>query len=100
VEAVAGLLDVRAAVVVGSVARGDFHSASDVDLLVVAEAPPEDYFERLRAFAAAPSRVEPVVWTPQEYASQRARRNPIAMEAEQDGVWLIGGPPSGSPSGP
>lgn len=86
-------LGVRAVVVFGSVARGDFNMYSDIDVLVVADDLPGDYRQRLDAIGwPPPARVEPVAWTPQEYRSQRARRNPIAVEAERDGVWLVGGP--------
>lgn len=86
-------LGVRAVVVFGSVARGDFNAWSDVDTLVVASRLPLDYRERLDAIGwPPPMRVEPVVWTPQEYRRQRARRNPIAVEAEEVGVWLVGSP--------
>lgn len=86
-------LGVRAVVVFGSVARGDFNTYSDIDVLVVAERLPADYRERLDAIGwPPPPRVEPVAWTPREYRRQLARRNPIAVEAERDGVWLAGDP--------
>lgn len=92
VEIAARTLDVRAAVVFGSVARGDFHTASDVDLLVVADRAPPRYRDRLEAFFDAPSRVEPVVWTAAEYQVRLAKRDPIAVEANAVGVWLRGDP--------
>lgn len=85
-------LGVRALVVFGSVARGDWHSASDVDVLVVADAIPPAPRDRLAVLDPRPARVEPVAWTPTEYRIHRGRRNPIAMEAARDGVWLIGTP--------
>lgn len=86
-------LGVRAVVVYGSVARGDFNAWSDVDVLVVAERLPDDYRDRLAALGwPAPGPVEPLAWTPAEHARQRARRNPIAVEADDIGVWLVGSP--------
>jgi predicted nucleotidyltransferase len=86
-------LGVRAVVVFGSVARGDFNVWSDIDVLVVAEHLPAEYRDRLDAIGwPPPSGVEPVVWTPREYRRQRERGNPIAVEAEQTGVWLVGAP--------
>lgn len=86
-------LGVRAVVVFGSVARGDFNVYSDIDVLVVAEHLPGDYRQRLDALGwPPPPRVEPVAWSPQEYRRQRSRRNPIAIEAERYGVWLVGSP--------
>lgn len=93
VEGLDPRLGVRAVVVFGSVARGDFNVYSDIDVLVVAEHLPGDYGERLDAVGwPPPPRVEPVAWTPSEYRHQLARRNPIAVEAERAGVWLVGDP--------
>ena len=87
-------LDVRHAVVFGSVARGDFHDESDVDLLIVASRVPDAYPDRLSAVGYPDgSRVEPVVWTPDELDVQRRRGNVIAVEADERGVWLRGGGP-------
>jgi predicted nucleotidyltransferase len=83
-------LDVRAVVVVGSVARGDFHAASDLDVLVVADGLPERPLDRLLALGRRPPGVQPVAWTTAEWHAQRARDNPIAVEAQRDGVWVRG----------
>lgn len=80
-------------VVFGSVARGDFHEESDIDVLVVATRLPGDPRDRLRALGDWPGRLEPVVWTPEEYRHQHSRGNPIAVEAEAEGVWVRGAPP-------
>jgi hypothetical protein len=85
-------LDVRAVVVFGSVARGDFHEASDIDVLVVAEELPTHPLERLAALGVPPSRVEVVAWTPEEWRRAARRGDPVALEAERAGVWLRGTP--------
>lgn len=85
-------LGLRAVAVFGSVARGDFNVWSDVDVLIVAEGLPDDYWSRLAALGDVPSGIEPVVWTSSEWSRQRARGNPIALEAERHGVWLVGSP--------
>ena len=90
---VAGLsetLGPQAAAEFGSVARGDFNSHSDTDLLVVVAAAGSDYWGRLEALGDVPAGVEPVVWTAAEWRRQRDRGNPIAVEAERCGVWLVG----------
>lgn len=89
VTSLADRVEVRAAAVFGSVARGDFNASSDVDLLVVADGLPRNYWQRLAALEAITPGVEPVVWTPDEWTRQRGRGNPIAVEAARDGVWLI-----------
>ena len=81
---------VNAVVVFGSVARGDFHDSSDVDVLVVAEHLPDRTLERNAALGIPPPRVEFVAWTPAEWRRERERRNPIAVEAEAVGVVLSG----------
>lgn len=85
-------LGVHAVVVFGSVARGDWHADSDIDVLVVADGFPAAPQARLAALDPRPPRVEPVAWTPAEHSAHRRRRNPIAVEAAADGVWLVGSP--------
>lgn len=85
-------LEVRAAVVVGSVARGDFHVASDVDVVVVADGLPEDPAERWRRVVSLRGVIEPIAWTPDEWRQERRRRNPLVVDALDHGVWLAGSP--------
>lgn len=95
-------LQIREAVVFGSVARGDFHTESDIDLLVVAQRVPERPADRLAAVGwPYDGRVSPIVWTPAELTAHRRRRNPVAVEADTMGVrvWpLDSGPTGTSPS--
>ncbi len=92
VEIVRRAVPLRAAVVYGSVARGDFNLWSDVDLLVLAENLPERLMDRLDLLPARPPRVEVVAWTPQEWRAALSRGNPIAVEALRHGQWLQGRP--------
>ncbi|MGH8930273.1 MAG: nucleotidyltransferase domain-containing protein [Egibacteraceae bacterium] len=85
-------LSIRAVVIFGSVARGDFNDTSDIDVLVVAEQLPARATDRLAALGAYPSIVEPVVWTPHEWAARRHRGDPIVAEALDAGIWLAGDP--------
>jgi len=91
VDGLDGACDIRAVVVFGSVARGDFNDGSDVDVLVVAGRLPARAPDRLRALGPLPPAVEVVAWTPGEWRAERARGNPIATEAVTDGIWLVGG---------
>ena len=83
-------LGVRAVVVFGSVARGDFNKWSDVDVLVVADGVTGGPIERHRSLGSVPGRVQPVVWTPAEFRQRLRSGDPIAREAESVGVWLHG----------
>lgn len=74
-------------VVVGSVARGDFSKWSDIDVLVIADELPGG--TRARADLGVDERlpgVQGVLWTPTELGRRRARRDPIAVEADTVGV--------------
>lgn len=84
-------LDVRAVVVFGSVARGDFNDLSDIDVLVVADRLPPSPVARLRAVGSPRGGVEAIAWTPAEWRERRRRGDPIVEEALVDGVWLVGG---------
>lgn len=92
VDGIDATVDVRAAVVFGSVARGDFHDSSDTDVLVVAAELPSGFADRLRVIGAPVAGVDAVAWTPHEWVTQREKRNPIAAEAVERGVWLRGEP--------
>lgn len=84
-------ITVRAAVVVGSVARGDFNVWSDVDVLVVADRLPDRTPERAALLVKhAPPRVQPIGFTPDEFERAVRRRNPLAVEALSAGVVLRG----------
>ena len=88
-------LDVRVVVVFGSVARGDFHDASDVDVLVIAQDLPVRAPERNARLGIPPPRVEFVAWTPDDWERERRRGNPICTDAERYGVVIRGALPCG-----
>ncbi len=89
-DALSARLHIRAAVVFGSVARGDFNQWSDIDLLVIAEDLPADALTRLDALGPRPARVQPIAWTLDEWRTQLDRKNPITVEAVAKGVWVSG----------
>lgn len=83
-------LGVRAVVVFGSVARGDFNDSSDIDVLVVADNLETKALNRFAALGAPPPTVQPVPWTSAEWVREIRRDNPIAIEAAEEGVWVVG----------
>lgn len=77
----------RWVVVAGSVARGDFHDGSDVDVLVVSDALPPQPLRRTEIlFAVAEGGVEPKGLTSEEARREAERRNPLVLEALTRGV--------------
>lgn len=81
------LPEMSAAVVFGSVARGDWNKWSDIDVLVVADGLSDDPRERMElAVDSAHPGVQAVLWTPAELDDRRTRQDPIACEAESVGV--------------
>jgi hypothetical protein len=91
VERLAARLPVDAAVVVGSVARGDFNVWSDIDVVVVAEGLPERAVDRLGLLLeGAPVGVQPVGFSKSEFRHALAKRNRLAHEALEGGVVLLG----------
>lgn len=88
-------VDLIAAVVFGSVARGDFNKWSDLDVLVIARELPPGARERLELLMAdAPPGLQPVGWTPEELAARRLRGDPIARECDSVGVTVFGHVPT------
>lgn len=81
-------MDVVAAYVVGSVARGDFNVWSDVDLVVISRDLQERLLDRLMQFADAPPRIQVAAFTPGEFDQAVRRRNPLATEALEVGIVL------------
>lgn len=91
VERLSRRIPMVAAAVVGSVARGDFNLWSDVDVVVVAAELPERAPDRALILAEdAPPGVQPVGFTPAEFARALARANPLAREAIESGIVLQG----------
>ena len=91
VERLSARIELVAAIVAGSVARGDFNVWSDVDVVVVATELPVRAPDRGLLLAHdAPGRVQPVGFTPVEFAAALERRNPLVVEAVTSGVVLAG----------
>ena len=84
----------RAAVVIGSVARGDFNRWSDTDVLVIAEHLSPEWRERNTAIGSTPPGVQVIAWTPADFAARSQRGDPIAVEAAGPGVAVWGALPS------
>ncbi len=91
VDRLATRRNVIAAVVVGSVARGDFNVWSDVDVLVLIDMLPDRAPDRLAlAGDGAPAALQVIAYTPTEFVEAVRRRNRMALEAVQSGVVIRG----------
>jgi len=75
----------------GSVARGDYHAASDLDLLIVKETDKPfveraaDVWRACDAGSGVVLPIEPLVYTPAEFEQLRADGNPLIERALQEG---------------
>ncbi len=85
----------EAAVVAGSVARGDFNVWSDVDVVVVADGLPNRALDRATFLLEdAPPGVQPIGYTPSEFEHEVRRGNRLVLEAINSGVTVVGRLPS------
>jgi hypothetical protein len=80
-----------AAIVAGSVARGDFNVWSDVDVVIVAEDLPARALDRIDLLTAdAPPGLQPFGYTLAELEEERRRGNPLVCSALSEGIALAG----------
>ena len=95
VERLRRLPGLRAVVLFGSRARGDWGPWSDYDVLVIADFR-EGYLDRLarvlELLADLPAPVEPHPYTPEEAEAMLRRGHPTIVDALEEGVVLYGGP--------
>ncbi|MGH2750099.1 MAG: nucleotidyltransferase domain-containing protein [Actinomycetota bacterium] len=86
-------IEIKVAIVAGSVARGDFNVWSDIDLLVVSDDLESRAPDRmLQLNQDAPPGLEVIGLTPDEYRVARRKRNRLVLEAERIGLVVLGEP--------
>jgi len=82
---------IQAVIVFGSVARGEAHADSDIDLAVIA---PEDWEGRAdlqeRVHARLGNTCDVLHLTPEQFTGQSADREPVITEISRDGIALVG----------
>lgn len=83
---------IHAAFIFGSVARGDEHSASDVDLMVVGDVSLADVVAVIRAVEQIIGRpVNPIVYPPEEFAAKLAAGHHFVTKvAQREKLMLMG----------
>jgi predicted nucleotidyltransferase len=80
----------RKVIAFGSVARGEADAWSDLDLIILAETA-RPFFERFKDFSGLYdvwSRLDLLVYTPEEFARLAAEDNPLVRQALEEGVVL------------
>jgi predicted nucleotidyltransferase len=91
VDRLAARRNVIAAIVVGSVARGDFNVWSDVDVVVLVDMLPDRAPDRLAMVNdGASAGIQVIGYTPTEFAHAVRQRNRMALEAIERGVLIHG----------
>lgn len=91
VEDLARSVNVIAASIAGSVARGDFNVWSDIDVVVVADDLPARVPDRMSALMErVHPRVQPVGFTVKEFKEALRKQNALAIEAIERGLPITG----------
>ncbi|MEN3009614.1 MAG: nucleotidyltransferase domain-containing protein [Candidatus Bipolaricaulaceae bacterium] len=83
----------QAVILFGSLARGDIHEGSDVDLMVIADFQ-EPFLDRIKLLLDLNDGIglplEPVGYTPEEFQEMVAKGNRFAQEVLRTGHVLFG----------
>jgi predicted nucleotidyltransferase len=84
---------VKAIVLTGSLAKGNYTGCSDADILIIADNLPGQILDRYAIFAEAdlPVDVEPRAYSPEEFLSMVRQGDHFAIETLEVGVSLYGG---------
>lgn len=70
----------------GSLARGDVHEGSDIDLIVVGDIPGRFHERPGQVIEMTELPVEPLCYTQEEFALMLADENPFILAALEEGV--------------
>ena len=83
---------VKAIVLTGSLAKGNYTGSSDADILIIADNLPNHVLERYSLFAEAdlPIDMEPHTYSPEEFLNMVRDRNHFAIETLRVGIPLYG----------
>jgi len=77
----------------GSLARGDFNERSDVDIIVISEKLPKNYYKRaeiLYKMVETLDPIEPLGFTPDEFINMIKNRHCTSLFAMKEGEALYG----------
>ena len=84
--------EVKAIVLTGSLAKGNYTGTSDADILVIAENLPSRVLERYALFSEPKMSIdlEPRVYTPKEFVGMIRQHDRFALESLEVGIPLYG----------
>jgi predicted nucleotidyltransferase len=78
------------AVLIGSVARGDFNLGSDLDVLIISDNLPAEPLKRSHLlYSMIKPLVEPKGYTRSEFKTLLTKKNPSAVAVTNEGVILL-----------
>lgn len=91
-----GDVEILAAILYGSFARGDFNYGSDIDILIISDSLPRDILKRIDLlYRYVQEGIEPKGYTQEEFLRIYHTNNPLAMDAlengevlSDDGFWI------------
>jgi len=90
VTALGRKVEIVAAVIAGSVARGDYHDGSDIDVVIVSDQLPSHPLKRAELLWSVDlTRVEPKGFTRAEFVERLRRGDPLICETVEQGYVLL-----------
>jgi predicted nucleotidyltransferase len=83
---------VKAVILIGSLARGDYTAYSDADVLIIFDDAPKNPMDRIKEFIdpTLPVEVQPRVYTTSELLTMAGEKRRIIREAVEYGKLLAG----------
>ncbi|MGF7400036.1 nucleotidyltransferase domain-containing protein [Thermoanaerobacterium thermosaccharolyticum] len=77
------------AIIIGSVARGDFNDSSDIDVILISDEMPVNYKERMKLlYDHVFDAIEPKGYNTDEFKKLYMKKNPISIEAIEKGIVI------------
>ncbi|AGB19526.1 nucleotidyltransferase domain-containing protein [Thermoanaerobacterium thermosaccharolyticum] len=88
-EIISNVLYPMCAIIIGSVARGDFNDNSDIDVIIISDKVPVNYKERMKLlYDHVFDAIEPKGYNTEEFKLLYFKKNPISVEAIEKGIVI------------
>ncbi|MEG6569806.1 nucleotidyltransferase domain-containing protein [Thermoanaerobacterium thermosaccharolyticum] len=86
---ISNVLHPMCAIIIGSVARGDFNDSSDIDVILISDEMPVNYKERMKLlYDHVFDAIEPKGYNTDEFKLLYFKKNPISVEAIEKGIVI------------